>query len=241
MKKIIFNKIKFVNIDEFEFKKIIKKKGVFVFPAAPPLATLKTNSNYHKSLLSADFVFFDSGFFVLLLRFFKNIKVNKFSGYKFLGMLLDHLKKQKKVKLLSIDPSQKDLKINKKYLINQSIGKIYNYIAPKYYLKKLADKKLINKIKKIKPHIILINLGGGTQEILGNYIKKKINYKGKIICTGAAISFFTKNDAPINKIIDENYMGWLLRLFFNPLIFFKRLFKALNLIKVVYNCNIKLL
>ena len=56
-----------------------------------------------------------------------------------------------------------------------------------------------------------------------------------------AISFFTKNDAPINKIIDENYMGWLLRLFFNPLIFFKRLFKALNLIKIVYNCNIKLL
>ena len=38
MKKIIFKKIKFISFKENEFNKIIKNKGLFVFPAAPALA-----------------------------------------------------------------------------------------------------------------------------------------------------------------------------------------------------------
>ena len=75
MRKIIFNKIKFINITEDEANKIINKKGLFVFPAAPPLATLKSGSLYHNALIKSDFVFFDSGFLVLLLNFLKGIKV----------------------------------------------------------------------------------------------------------------------------------------------------------------------
>ena len=60
--KIIFKQIKFININNQEFKKFIIKKGLFVFPAAPPLATLKLGSIYHQALIKSDFVFFDSGF-----------------------------------------------------------------------------------------------------------------------------------------------------------------------------------
>ena len=98
MKKIIFNKIKFLDLNKIEAKKMMKKKGLFVFPAAPPLATLKLGSIYHQALIKSDFVFFDSGFFVLLLKFLKGIKVEKFSGYRFLNIFLLMLKIIKVIK-----------------------------------------------------------------------------------------------------------------------------------------------
>ena len=86
---------------------------------------------------------------------------------------------------------------------------------------------------KIKPDFILNNIGGGTQEILGLYLKKNIKFKTTILCTGGAISFFTGDQAPINNLIDKFYLGWLVRLIFNPLIFFKRYLIALRLIPLV--------
>ena len=76
----------------------------------------------------------------------------------------------------------------------------------------------------------MINIGGEVQEILALYIKKKINFKISIFCTGAAIAFLTKRQAPINSIIDKLYMGWLVRLIFNPRKYFFRIIGSLNLI-----------
>ena len=73
VKSIIFKKIKFNNISHKEFNKYIIKKGLFVFPAGPALATIESSINYFKSMQKANFVFFDSGFFVLLIKIFKNI------------------------------------------------------------------------------------------------------------------------------------------------------------------------
>ena len=98
MNKIIFKKIKFYNYNSKSFNRFIVKKGLFVFPAAPALASIEKSDRYYDSLKKADLVFFDSGFFVLLLRVLKNINVNKFSGYKFLNLFFDYLKKNKKKK-----------------------------------------------------------------------------------------------------------------------------------------------
>ena len=76
---------------------------------------------------------------------------------------------------------------------------------------------------------LIINLGGGTQEILGNFLKTNINFKSKVICTGGAISYFTKDQAPINDMIDKLYLGWFYRLLFNPIVFIPRLLKSLSL------------
>ena len=105
----------------------------------------------------------------------------------------------------------------------------------------LSDKKLLNLINKVKPNFILINIGGGTQEVLGLYLKEKLVFKPTILCTGAAISFFTKDQAPINNFIDKFYLGWLLRLIFNPLTFFKRYIFGLKLIPMVIFSKIKIL
>ena len=105
MKKIIFKKIKFINIEKKDFDNIISQNGLFVFPSGPGLATIKNESKYSESLRNSDYVFFDSGYFVLLLKILKNIRVKKFSGYFFLKLLFNKFKKKNKYKILSVDPS----------------------------------------------------------------------------------------------------------------------------------------
>ena len=239
--KVIFKKIKFNNVNSKNFKKYIARKGLFVFPAGPALASIDHSPKYHESLIKADFVFFDSGFFVLLLRFLKNLKVVKFSGYKFLNLFFDYLKKNKKKSIFCIDPNLKFSRSNKNFLKNLGVEKIYNYLAPDYQLKSLSDKKLLRLIKKFRPDFVLTNIGGGKQEILGLYLKRNLKIKTTILCTGAAISFFTKDQAPINSLIDRLYLGWFVRLIFNPLIFSKRYLYSLLLVPMVIFSKIKII
>tara|TARA_B100000161_G_scaffold255863_1_gene218413 strand:+ start:131 stop:862 length:732 start_codon:yes stop_codon:yes gene_type:complete len=239
--KIIFKKIRFNNVNPKNFDKYIVKKGLFVFPAGPALASINQSNKYYESLRKADYVFFDSGFFVLLLKFFKNISVKKFSGYKFISLFLDYLKKNKNKSVFCIDPNLKFSRSNKILFNNLGVKRIYNYLAPKYKTKKLSDKKLLEKIKKIKPDFIITNIGGGRQEILGLYLKKNLKIKTTILCTGAAISFVTKDQAPINNLIDQFYLGWFVRLIFNPIVFLRRYLYSLRLIPMVIFSKIKII
>lgn len=233
IKKILFKNIVFSNLNHNDFNKIINKKGYFTFPSGPGLASINSSKDYLFSLQKSDLVFFDSGFFVILLKILKGINVNKFSGYKFIELFLKYLKKNNKKIILSIDPNKNFSNSNKNYLKKIGVKNIINFVAPKYNQKKIRDAKLVQLANKIKPHFILNNIGGGTQEILGLYLKKNIKFKTTILCTGGAISFFTGDQAPINSLIDRLYLGWLVRLIFNPFIFFKRYLVALRLIPLV--------
>ena len=228
MKIVNFLDIKFLSINILSLKKVIKKKGLFVFPSGPGLSELKVNSNYHKSLINSDYVFFDSGFFVLLLRFFKNINVQKLSGYKFLDFYFNYLKINKK-KIFSIDPNKKLSNSYRLFFKKKIKIKSFHYIAPKYNLRIKINKNLIKRIHDSKAKEIIINIGGGTQEILGYYLSKKLNKKYKIVCTGAAIAFFTGDQSPINNNIDKLYLGWLFRIIYNPKIFLPRYLSAFKL------------
>ena len=239
--KIIFKKITFNNLDYKKFSKVISKKGFFVFPAGPALVTIENSNIYYKAIQKADLVFFDSGFFVLLLKIFKNIDVDKFSGFKFLNLFFTYLKKNKKTSVLCIDPNSKFSKSNKSYFKKLGIKKTYNFLAPKYDPNNLSDKKLLKLINKIKPNFILTNIGGGTQEVLGMYLKKNLKFKTTILCTGGAISFFTGDQAPINTFVDKFYLGWLVRLIFNPITFLKRYIIGLKLIPMVIFSKIKII
>jgi len=230
MKKsiIIFKGIKFYNYSFIELMKVFSKGGYLVAPAASTLSNIDNNKNYYKSLLKSDFAIFDSGFFCILIRFFKKEKVRKFSGYLFLKKFLNY-KKIKNKKIMLIDPSKKDQKLNLIYLRKKKIKNVFSYIAPNY--KKIKDLKLINLINKKKPKFIIVNIGGGIQEILALYIKLNVKYKVSIMCTGAAIAFMTKRQAPINDFIDKNYLGWIVRIIFNPKKHFFRMLKSFKLIK----------
>ena len=52
--KIIFKKIKFYNISYKSFDNYIVKKGLFVFPAGPALASIQKSNEYYKSIQKAE-------------------------------------------------------------------------------------------------------------------------------------------------------------------------------------------
>ena len=227
---INFKGIKFYNFEFDKLMSILDEGGYLVAPAASALTNISNDKIYHESLIKSDLAIFDSGFFCILLRIFKGKKVNKFSGYLFLKNFLN-LNFKHETRILTIDPSPEDSEANALYLHSKNIKNHNSYIAPLYDRKNIIDKILLEKINKFQPKYIIINLGGGTQEPLGLYIKNNINHKTSILCTGAAIGFLTKRQAPINDLVDKFYLGWLIRTVYNPRKFFFRTIKSLYLIK----------
>ena len=231
MKKTFkFKGIKFYNCSFNLILKKINNGGYLVAPAASALSKLEKNEIYHDSLKKADVAILDSGLFCILLRIFKGYKVKKLSGYLFLKKFLNSNFKKNTI-FLTIDPNIIDSRYNLDFLKKNNISQIHSYVAPKYKKNKIVDKYLLKKIKFIKPRYIIINLGGEVQEILAQYIKKNIKFKTSIMCTGAAIAFLTRRQAPINDIIDKFYLGWFVRLLHNPKKYSIRVASSLNLIK----------
>lgn len=233
----IFN-INFIDAKYNDVKSLLDKGGLLVAPSGPGLASIKNDIKYHASLKNADIVLFDSGYLCLLLRVIKNIKVKKFSGLLFLKKFLSNLKQKNRKKIFLVDPSKDESDTNKKYFKTLNINQIYQYVSPIYKKGEIYDTKLLNRINKIKPKYIIINLGGNVQEVLGYYLKKNLNYKPSIICTGAAISYFTKKQATIPDFLDKIYLGWLVRCLFNPLKFIPRYLSAFKLYFIfIYDKN----
>ena len=234
IKKIKIFDIIFIDANYNYLKKLLDKGGLLVAPSGPGLASIKNDIKYYHSLKNANIVLFDSGYLCLLLKIIKNINVKKFSGLLFLKKFLSSLKNTKE-KIFLVDPSESESNANKKYFKKLNINKIYQYVSPIYKKDKIFDIKLLNRIKKIRPKYIIINLGGNVQEVLGYYLKKNLNYKPSIICTGAAIAFLTKKQAQIPDFLDKLYLGWMVRCIFNPLKFIPRYLTAFKLYFIFFN------
>jgi N-acetylglucosaminyldiphosphoundecaprenol N-acetyl-beta-D-mannosaminyltransferase len=218
---------------------LIKKKGYLVAPAASSLSQIHNNIIYRKSLQQSTAAIFDSGFFCLCLILIKFLKFRKFSGYKFLNFFLND-KNLKKKKILSLDPSENDMKLNNYYIKSKKFQYLRNYVCPIYNKKKIVDINLLNLINKYKPDFVIINIAGEVQEPLALYIKNNSSCRSVSICTGAAISFFTGSQAKITDFIDNFYLGWLARILHNPK-YLIRIIKSINLIRVIFFSKVKVL
>ncbi len=231
-KKIKIFGIQFIDISFKELSKDFVKGVTIMFPAAPSLIDVYNDKYYREALKKSDYVLFDSGYLCLLLKIFKKISVKKFSGAKFIRKFIKYISK-KNYKVLLIDPNKEHSKINLSYLKSVGVKKPFSYMAPIYSDKKINDQKLLVLIKKINPDFIMINIGGGIQEILATFIRKNIKNKTTILCTGAAIAFLTGQQANIPKIIDKIYLGWLFRIIFSPRLYLLRYLKSFKLINLV--------
>jgi len=235
--------IPFIDGYYFNTFKKLKRGGLMVVPSGPGLATIYNDLNYTEAVKNADFAIPDSGFMVLLLRWLKGIKIKKLSGFEFLNFFLKE--NFRKNELFLIDPNSYESKKNNDYLnkIGIPIEQSNHYVAPIYNNHKVEDKDLINILNQLenKPKYIMINLGSNIQEPLGYYLKQNLDFKPGIICTGAAISFFTGSQAKITTFIDKLGIGWLWRCIKNPTIFIPRYLKAFRLFILIMKTDVNII
>jgi UDP-N-acetyl-D-mannosaminuronic acid transferase (WecB/TagA/CpsF family) len=216
------------------FNSLRNNGGLLTVPAAPALVTISDDINYYDALLESDIVIPDSGYMVLIWNtFFKN-KINKISGLEFINYFVENIHLFKEDHFLLVNPSDLDGKINQDFLTDKGLNlkDEDSYTAP-FYNGNVNDTELLNLIKNQKPKWILINIGGGTQEKLGLFLKKNLSYSPAILCTGAALAFKTGRQVNMPSWVDYIYMGWLLRCISNPKVFVPRYLSGFKLLKMI--------
>jgi N-acetylglucosaminyldiphosphoundecaprenol N-acetyl-beta-D-mannosaminyltransferase len=222
--------IDFLDTSSSEVIDLLSKGGLLVVPSGPGLATIPDDKLYYKSLIEADYVIPDSGYMVLLWQMLGGKKINRISGLEFLLEFFND-NEVKNASFLLVDPREKEATLNQEYLVSRGFkeSKLSSYLAPIYSTDKVEDQTLLDLIEKQKPRYVLINIGGGIQEKLGAYLRRNLDFKPAIICTGAAIAFLTGQQATIPTWADRLFIGWLLRCISNPKVFVPRYFKAFKL------------
>lgn len=230
---IYWKNIRFLSKKEMDFQKDILTAQLVTVPAAPSMVESKNNPWYYVALENATYSIVDSGLFALLCKL-HGIKIYKYSGYRLIQDMFAYLK-QKPLKLFVVSPRPQESENIRKLLVGTTQCKeehLAFYNAPLYPANaNVRDPELAKQINTFQPNLILLCVAGGKQETLGHYLKKNISKDSTIICTGAAISFFTGTQAKISPLIDKLYLGWLARIFADPKTFFPR---YLNAFKYVF-------
>jgi hypothetical protein len=134
-------------------------------------------------------------------------------------------------------PSVEDARGNCAWLQGQGIeaGEANCYIAPMYSRTgRLEDEVLLGRIEGFRPKFVIICLGGGVQERLGFYLRGRLSYRPSIVCTGAAIGFFSGRQARIPKWADRFMLGLVIRTLHAPAEFLPRYRSALALVPLLW-------
>ncbi|WP_428658472.1 WecB/TagA/CpsF family glycosyltransferase [Runella sp.] len=227
--------VKFVNgsVDKV-FDYLNENGGLLTAPAAPSMLSLTTDHVYYNALKNSDVVIPDSGFMVLSWNLISKEKIEKISGLKFINYFISHLNKLRFNSLFLVNPTELDTMINKQFFIQRGLAIPSDnlYTAP-FYNGNIEDDILLSKIEAKKPFWVLINIGGGTQEQLGHYLRRNLSYRPAIICTGAAIAFKTGRQTHIPKWVDKLYLGWLARCISNPKVYIPRYMKGFKLLHLI--------
>jgi len=238
-----WNNVKFINKRSISLINDILKAKLITVPSAPALVENCNNQFYYNALRESDFAIIDSSLFAILCRM-KLIKIFKYSGFRLIQDILNYLK-ENSLKVFLVNSSSESATIQNRYLCNNtnlSSKDIRSYAAP-FYSKDtpIVDNNLLAAINIFSPRLIIIGIAGGKQEILASFLNKNLNINTTIVCTGAALSFFTKEQANINTFIDRFYLGWFSRILSNPKIFLPRYMNALKFIKYFFKNRIEVI
>ena len=209
--------------------------GLLVVPAAPALKDLPTQSEYREALLDADLAITDSALMVLVWNLLHGDKIRRVSGLEYLKRLLLEPDVRMAGNTLWIMPGEASAKQNLRWLSSQGIRvpDSHVYLAPMYH-GDIHDAKLIKLLKKLRPQHIIVAVGGGTQERLGQYIKHAVNYRPAIHCIGAAIAFLSGDQVRIPAWADRMGLGWLFRCLSSPQRFVPRYWAARKLVGLMW-------
>lgn len=249
IKKEIVDSEEFVTIFGIRFLKKgypsvrahLMRGGLMIAPSAPSLALISDDKNYHESLQASDFAIPDSGLMALVLKHLFHIPLQRLSGLEFLQCWLQERARTGDRELFLVEPSVADHEANVEYLrgIGVTVKTSNHYIAPIYGGSVVRDFELLERVEAANPDVVLINLGGGVQELVGHFLRTHLSYKPAIICTGAAIAFLSGRQVEIPSWADRLFLGWLFRCCSNPRKYVPRYFYSIRLITMLLGSAVK--
>jgi exopolysaccharide biosynthesis WecB/TagA/CpsF family protein len=212
----------------------MERGGLLVVPAAPALKDLDRNVGYREALLNADLCITDSAFMVLIWNRISKQKIHRLSGLKYLRELLRREDAHRPGNVVWIMASRASAEKNLAWLRGQGIEVPEEcvYLAPMYG-KEIEDSALLELLERVRPQHVVVTVGGGTQERLGLYLKRRLSYQASIHCIGAAIAFLSGDQVGIPVWADRLYLGWLFRSAADPKRFGPRYWEARKLLKLM--------
>jgi N-acetylglucosaminyldiphosphoundecaprenol N-acetyl-beta-D-mannosaminyltransferase len=186
--------------------------GLLVVPAAPALKDIPWNLSYREALLNADLTITDSSFMVLIWNIVQRDRIQRLSGLTYLRELLLRQDLRKPGNTFWVMANSSSAAKNAEWLGSNGVAVASEdvYLAP-YYKDEIIDETLLAKLRQRRPRHIVLTLGGGTQERLGYYLKRNLDFRPAIHCIGAAIAFLSGDQVRIPVWADRLYLGWLFR------------------------------
>ena len=213
---------------------LMQRGGLLVVPAAPALKEMEHDAEYRDALLNADVALTDSAFMVMIWNFLQGDTLERVSGLEYLHDLLQAENVRRPGNTVWIMAGAESARCNLAWLGEQGIEVpaecVYN--APMYG-KPLEDENLVALLERIRPQHVLVTIGGGTQERLGLYLKRRLSYLPAIHCIGAAIAFLSGDQVHIPLWADKLYLGWFFRCLSEPKRYVPRYWAARKLFSLM--------
>jgi exopolysaccharide biosynthesis WecB/TagA/CpsF family protein len=208
--------------------------GLLVVPAAPALKNLPSDEEYRDALLNADLVITDSAFMVMVWNFLQRDSLKRLSGLEYLRELVDRPGFCRDGNSFWIMAGKESAEKNVRWLHSKGVQIEDDdcYLAP-VYSRPIEDEELLNRLRQRRPEHVVVTLGGGTQERLGLYLKRNLDFPVAIHCIGAAIAFLSGDQVRIPVWADRFYLGWLFRCLADPKRYGPRYWDARHLMQLL--------
>ena len=214
----------------------LSRGGLLVVPSAPSFMEIVRNEEYRDAATNADVAITDSALMVLLWNWLEGDSIARLSGLKYIRTLLREEEVRTPGNTFWVMAGESSAKKNLAWLKSQGIKVPHQcvYNAP-VYRGKIEDRQLLEKMQLLRPKHVVITLGGGTQERLGFFLKRNLDYLPAIHCIGAAIAFLSGDQVRIPNWADRMYLGWLVRCLSSPRRYVPRYFSALQFIPLLWH------
>jgi len=212
--------------------------GLVVAPSGPNLANeLRTVPDYRRAVETAEVALTDSAVMVAVYRAATGKTVPRHSGLKFLEAMLAEPALKEPGAAFWVMPTREEGDRIAAWLRTQGfpVEESNMYVAPFYRGYPIADEELLRRLRTAKPRVVFLNLAGGKQEVLGAWLRERLEPRPGIVCTGAAVAFLAGTQAKIPVWADRSGLGWLMRCIYEPRKFIPRYVSALPLVWMVWS------